>query len=206
MKCQNRHVEHTNLAELIYSERIQLCLFLLLHCLQHKVPVSLKLLLSNKFMVANTNRFSAQLQWQVLCYSLENRASVIDFVIARPSGDQYPLQWRHNERDVSRITCVSIVSSTVYSGAGQEKTSKLRVTGLCDGYFHRWTDGSNSRQLWREKFSSHAFYWNRNWPTIHLFLRKYTFKEKRNILVIHVSESTLWRINTCYRYVFGAVD
>ena len=31
---------------------------------------------------------------------------------------------------VSQITSISIVYSTVYSGADQKKTSKLRVTGL----------------------------------------------------------------------------
>ena len=33
----------------------------------------------------------------------------------------------------SQITSVSIVYSTVCSGADQRKTSKLRVTGLCEG-------------------------------------------------------------------------
>ena len=33
----------------------------------------------------------------------------------------------------SQITSVSIVNSTVYSGANQRKTSKLRVTGHCQG-------------------------------------------------------------------------
>ena len=31
------------------------------------------------------------------------------------------------------ITSLTIVYSTVYSGANQKKTSKLRVTGLCVG-------------------------------------------------------------------------
>ena len=38
------------------------------------------------------------------------------------------LQWRHNGRDGTSLT---IVYSTVYSGADQSKTSKLRVTGHC---------------------------------------------------------------------------
>ena len=33
----------------------------------------------------------------------------------------------------SQITSLTIVYSTVYSGADQKKTSKLRVTGLCAG-------------------------------------------------------------------------
>ena len=33
----------------------------------------------------------------------------------------------------SQITDVSIVYSTVCSGADKKKTSKLRVTGLCEG-------------------------------------------------------------------------
>ena len=33
----------------------------------------------------------------------------------------------------SQITILVIVNSTVYSGADQRKTSKLRVTGLCAG-------------------------------------------------------------------------
>ena len=33
----------------------------------------------------------------------------------------------------SQITGVSIVYSTVYSGADQRKHQKLRVTGLCEG-------------------------------------------------------------------------
>ena len=39
-----------------------------------------------------------------------------------------PLQWRHNERHG-----ISIVCSAVCSGAHQRKTSKLRLTGLCEG-------------------------------------------------------------------------
>ena len=34
---------------------------------------------------------------------------------------------------VSQITSLAIVYSTVYSDANQIKTSKLRVTGLCEG-------------------------------------------------------------------------
>ena len=34
---------------------------------------------------------------------------------------------------VSQITSLTIVYSTVYSGADQTKTSKLHVTGLCEG-------------------------------------------------------------------------
>ena len=33
----------------------------------------------------------------------------------------------------SQITSLTIIYSTVYSGADQKKTSKLRVTGLCAG-------------------------------------------------------------------------
>ena len=33
----------------------------------------------------------------------------------------------------SQITSLTIVYSTVYSGADKKKTSKLRVTGLCVG-------------------------------------------------------------------------
>ena len=33
----------------------------------------------------------------------------------------------------SQITSLTIVYSTVYSGADQNKSSKLRVTGLCVG-------------------------------------------------------------------------
>ena len=33
----------------------------------------------------------------------------------------------------SQITSLTIVYSTVYSGSDKEKTSKLRVTGLCAG-------------------------------------------------------------------------
>ena len=33
----------------------------------------------------------------------------------------------------SQITSLTIVYSTVYSGADKKKTSKLRVTGLCAG-------------------------------------------------------------------------
>ena len=33
----------------------------------------------------------------------------------------------------SQITSLTIVYSTVYSGADQKKVSKLRVTGLCAG-------------------------------------------------------------------------
>ena len=33
----------------------------------------------------------------------------------------------------SQITSLTIVYSAVYSGAVQEKTSKLRVTGFCEG-------------------------------------------------------------------------
>ena len=46
---------------------------------------------------------------------------------------------------VSQITNLTIVYSTVYSGADQKKTSKLRVTGLSQGnspvtgeFRHRW--------------------------------------------------------------------
>ena len=44
-----------------------------------------------------------------------------------------------------QITSVSIVCSTVDSGADQKKTSKLRVTGLCVG-IHRWP--VNSPHKW----------------------------------------------------------
>ena len=44
------------------------------------------------------------------------------------------LQWRHIGRDCAQITILTILYSTVYSGSYQiEKTSKLRVTGLCVG-------------------------------------------------------------------------
>ena len=33
----------------------------------------------------------------------------------------------------SQITSITIVYSIVYSGADKKKTSKLRVTGLCEG-------------------------------------------------------------------------
>ena len=33
----------------------------------------------------------------------------------------------------SQITSLAIVNSTVYSRRGSKKTSKLRVTGLCEG-------------------------------------------------------------------------
>ena len=35
----------------------------------------------------------------------------------------------------SQIASLTIVYSTVYSDADQKKTSKLRVTGLCDCWF-----------------------------------------------------------------------
>ena len=45
----------------------------------------------------------------------------------------------------SQITSLTMVYSTVYSGADQTKTSKLRVTGLCVGnspvageFPHKW--------------------------------------------------------------------
>ena len=40
------------------------------------------------------------------------------------------LQWRHNGH---QITSLTIVYSTIYSGADQRKTSELHVTGLCVG-------------------------------------------------------------------------
>ena len=43
------------------------------------------------------------------------------------------LLWRHNERDGFQITSLTIVYLTVYSRRRSKKTSKLRVTGLCDG-------------------------------------------------------------------------
>ena len=41
-----------------------------------------------------------------------------------------PLLWRHNGANASQITSLSVVYSTVYSGANQRKR---RVTGLCAG-------------------------------------------------------------------------
>ena len=45
----------------------------------------------------------------------------------------------------SQITSLTIVYSTVYSGAGHRKTPNLRVTGLCWG-IHRWP--VNSPHKW----------------------------------------------------------
>ena len=45
--------------------------------------------------------------------------------------EECSLQWRLNERDGVSNNHVSIVYSTVCSGADQRKTPKLRVTGLC---------------------------------------------------------------------------
>ena len=57
----------------------------------------------------------------------------------------------------SQITSLTIVYSTVYSGADQKKTSKLRVTGLCvenspvTGEFPAQMDGNteNVSICWR---------------------------------------------------------
>ena len=44
------------------------------------------------------------------------------------------LQWRHiMSMMTSQIISLAIVYSTVYSGANQRKSPKLRVTGLCAG-------------------------------------------------------------------------
>ena len=37
-------------------------------------------------------------------------------------------------KKTSQITSMKIVYPTVYSGANQQKTTKLRVTGLCEGF------------------------------------------------------------------------
>ena len=51
----------------------------------------------------------------------------------------YPVNDKHHHNYVimvamaSQITSLTIVYSTVYSGAGERKKSKLRVTGFCEG-------------------------------------------------------------------------
>ena len=44
-----------------------------------------------------------------------------------------PLQWHHNELMASQITSLTLVYSIVYSRRRSKKTSKLHVTGLCEG-------------------------------------------------------------------------
>ena len=44
-----------------------------------------------------------------------------------------PSRWRHKSAMASQITSLTIVYSTVYSRRRSKKTSKLRVTGLCEG-------------------------------------------------------------------------
>ena len=73
----------------------------------------------------------------------------------------------------SQITAVSIVCSTVCSGADQ-RTSKLRVTGLCEGNpmvtggfpSQRASNAENVSIWWRhrkvEGFVHASFYWNKS--------------------------------------------
>ena len=44
-----------------------------------------------------------------------------------------------------QITSLAIVYSTIYSGADQKKTSKLRVTGLCEVPGDRWIPRTNGQ-------------------------------------------------------------
>ena len=50
-----------------------------------------------------------------------------------PAINQYdtPLRWRHNGHDSVSNPSLTIVYSTVYSGADQRKHQSSRVTGLC---------------------------------------------------------------------------
>ena len=49
------------------------------------------------------------------------------------STDRRALRWRHIERDGSQITCVSIASFNRLFRRRSNKTSKPRVTSLCEG-------------------------------------------------------------------------
>ena len=69
----------------------------------------------------------------------------------------------------SRITSLAIVYSTVYSGADQRKTSKLRVTGPCAGnspvtgefIAQRASNAENASIWWRHHALDKELNWQR---------------------------------------------
>ena len=52
----------------------------------------------------------------------------------------------------SQITSITIVYSTVYSGADKKKTSKLHVTGLCDGNSPLTVNSPHKESVTRKMF------------------------------------------------------
>ena len=80
------------------------------------------------------------------------------------------LQWRYNGRDgISnhrRHDCLLNLLSRLRS----KKTSKLRVTGLCDG-IHRWpVNFPHKRPVMRKYFHLMTSSWNRQWAN-HMWLQ-----------------------------------
>ena len=63
------------------------------------------------------------------------------------------LQWRHNKRDcVSSLTSLTMVYSTVYSGADQRKHQSSALLAFVRG-FHRWLVNSpHKRSVTRKSF------------------------------------------------------
>ena len=63
------------------------------------------------------------------------------------------LQWRYKERDGFQITCVSIVYSTVWSGAYQRKQQNSVSLAFVWG-IHRWPVNSAQGPVTRKRFPS----------------------------------------------------
>ena len=75
------------------------------------------------------------------------------------------LQWRHNDSECVSIAGASIVYSFVCSGEDWKETSKLRVTGLCEGNSpvsgefpsKRASNAENDFTWWRHNEYMHDF-------------------------------------------------
>ena len=96
-----------------------------------------------RIKMINHNHITISAQW-VECFSLQTRIQAPEHVCT-----WWPLYQsvRLSDRDThysdvimgtmaSQITSLTIVHSTVYSGADKKRTSKLRVTGLCQSNKH----------------------------------------------------------------------
>ena len=87
---------------------------------------------------------------------------------------KHTLQWRHNERDGVSNHQPHDCFSTVYSRRRSKKTSKLRVTGLCEGNSpdtskfpsQRASNADNASIWWRHhvKFVPDIHHVMRMWP------------------------------------------
>ena len=116
-----------------------------------------------------------KLMWLKVSRVIENFINVIKYIVflnMLMQRSRITLQWYHNDAIVSPITSLTIVYSTIYSGADQSSVSLAFVKGI-----HRWSvNSSHKGPVTRKMFPFDDVFmhnikglsWTAKWTFLHL--------------------------------------